>query len=88
MTLTFEYLQSTGTMAATSVAAGSAARLNITAYNSSAYTHKVDVEIRLVHSDAEHCRRYCLRIVHDPALVACRHPQRHFGRCHGDARDA
>ena len=41
MTLTFEYLQSTGTMAATSVAAGSAARLNITAYNSSAYTHKV-----------------------------------------------
>ena len=40
MTLTFEYLQSTGTMAATSVAAGSAARLNITAYNSS-YTHKV-----------------------------------------------
>ena len=40
MTLTFEYLQSTGTMATTSVAAGSAARLNITAYNSS-YTHKV-----------------------------------------------
>ena len=40
LTLTFEYLQSTGTMAATSVAAGSAARLNITAYNS-AYTHKV-----------------------------------------------
>ena len=40
MTLTFEYLQSTGTMAATSVAAGSAARLNIKAYNSR-YTHKV-----------------------------------------------
>ena len=40
MTLTFEYLQSTGSMAATSVAAGSAAKLNITAYNS-AYTHKV-----------------------------------------------
>ena len=40
MTLTFEYLQSTGSMATTSVAAGSAARLNITAYNSS-YTHKV-----------------------------------------------
>lgn len=39
MTLTFEYLQSSGTMAVTSVAAGSAARLNITAYNSS-YTHK------------------------------------------------
>ena len=40
LTLTFEYLQSTGAMAASSVAAGSAARLNITAYNS-AYTHKV-----------------------------------------------
>ena len=40
MTLTFEYLQSTGAMAAASVAAGSAARLNITAYNSR-YTHKV-----------------------------------------------
>ena len=40
MTLTYEYLQSTGAMAATSVAAGGAARLNITAYNSS-YTHKV-----------------------------------------------
>ena len=40
MTLTFEYLQSTGAMAAASVAAGSAARLNITAYNST-YTHKV-----------------------------------------------
>ena len=40
MTLTFEYLQSTGSMATTSVSAGSAARLNITAYNSS-YTHKV-----------------------------------------------
>ena len=40
MTLTFEYLQSTGSMATASVAAGSAAKLNITAYNS-AYTHKV-----------------------------------------------
>ncbi len=40
LTLTYEYLQSTGAMAATSVAAGSVARLNITAYNSS-YTHKV-----------------------------------------------
>ena len=40
LTLMFEYLQSTGAMAASSVAAGSAARLNITAYNS-AYTHKV-----------------------------------------------
>lgn len=40
LTFTFEYLQSTGSMASTSVAAGSAARLNITAYNS-AYTHKV-----------------------------------------------
>lgn len=40
ITLTYEYLQSDGTMATTSVAAGSAARLNITAYNS-AYTHKV-----------------------------------------------
>ena len=40
MTLTFEYLQSTGSMATASVAAGSAAKLNITAYNSD-YTHKV-----------------------------------------------
>lgn len=40
ITFTYEYLQSDGTMATTSVAAGSAARLNITAYNS-AYTHKV-----------------------------------------------
>ena len=40
MTLTFECLQSTGSMATASVAAGSAAKLNITAYNS-AYTHKV-----------------------------------------------
>ena len=40
ITLTYEYLQSDGSMAATSVAAGSTARLNITAYNSS-YTHKV-----------------------------------------------
>ena len=40
MTLAFEYLQSTGSMATASVAAGSAAKLNITAYNSD-YTHKV-----------------------------------------------
>lgn len=42
MTLTFnyEYLQSSGSMANSSVAAGSAAKLNITAYNS-AYSHRV-----------------------------------------------
>lgn len=40
LTFTFQYLQSTGSMATTSVTAGSAARLNITAYNS-AYTHRV-----------------------------------------------
>ena len=42
MTLTFnyEYLQSSGSMANGSVAAGSAAKLNITAYNS-AYSHRV-----------------------------------------------
>ncbi len=42
MTLTFayEYLQSSGSMASSSVAAGSAAKLNITAHNS-AYSHRV-----------------------------------------------
>ena len=40
MTLTYEYLQSDGFVATNPVAAGSTARLNITAYNS-AYTHKV-----------------------------------------------
>ena len=42
MTLTFnyEYLQSSGSMASGSVAAGSAEKLNITAYNS-AYSHRV-----------------------------------------------
>lgn len=40
LTLSYEYLQSDGYLSATSVAAGSAARLNITAYNSS-YSHKV-----------------------------------------------
>ena len=42
MTLTFnyEYLQSSGSMASGSVAAGGAAKLNITAYNS-AYSHRV-----------------------------------------------
>ncbi len=39
LTFTFEYLRSNGSMATASVAAGSAARLNITSYNS-AYTHK------------------------------------------------
>ena len=37
---TFQYLESDGSLASTSVAAGSAAKINITAYNS-AYTHKV-----------------------------------------------
>lgn len=37
---TFQYLKSDGSMAASSVAAGSAATVNITAYNSQ-YTHKV-----------------------------------------------
>lgn len=37
---TFQYLESDGSMATTSVAAGSTAKINITAYNS-AYTHKV-----------------------------------------------
>lgn len=40
LTFTYEYLQSDGSLAATSVAAGSAAQLNITAYNS-AYSHRV-----------------------------------------------
>jgi len=40
LTFNFDYLQSDGSMASASVAAGSAARLNITAYNS-AYTHRV-----------------------------------------------
>ena len=40
LTFTYEYLQSSGSMASTSVAAGSAAKLNITAYNS-AYSHRV-----------------------------------------------
>ena len=40
MTLTFDYLQSTGALASTTVAAGSAATMNITAYNS-AYSHRV-----------------------------------------------
>ncbi len=40
LTLTYTQLQSNGSLASTSVAAGSAARLNITAYNA-AYTHKV-----------------------------------------------
>jgi len=40
MTFTFDYLQSDGSLASTSVAAGSAATMNITAYNS-AYSHKL-----------------------------------------------
>ncbi len=40
MTFTFDYLQSDGALASTSVAAGSAATMNITAYNS-AYSHKL-----------------------------------------------
>lgn len=40
LTLTYTQLQSNGSLASASVAAGSAAKLNITAYNS-AYTHKV-----------------------------------------------
>ena len=40
LTFTYEYLQSSGSMASASVAAGSAAKLNITAY-SSAYFHRV-----------------------------------------------
>ena len=40
LTFTYEYLQSSGSMASASVAAGSAAKLNITAY-SSAYSHRV-----------------------------------------------
>ena len=40
LTFTYEYLQSSGSMASASVAAGSAAKLNITAYNS-AYSHRV-----------------------------------------------
>ena len=40
LTFTYEYLQSSGSMASSSVAAGSAAKLNITAYNS-AYSHRV-----------------------------------------------
>ena len=38
--ITYEYLQSEGELQSTSVAAGSAAKLNITAYNS-AYSHNV-----------------------------------------------
>ena len=38
--VTFDYLQSDGELQSTSVAAGTAAKLNITAYNS-AYTHRV-----------------------------------------------
>lgn len=37
---TFQYLESDGSMASASVAAGSTAKINITAFNS-AYTHKV-----------------------------------------------
>lgn len=40
MTFTFDYLQSDGALASTSVAAGSSATMNITAYNS-AYSHKL-----------------------------------------------
>lgn len=40
MTFTFDYLQSDGSLASASVAAGSAATLNITSYNT-AYSHKV-----------------------------------------------
>ena len=40
LTITYEYLQSDGSLASASVAAGSAAKLNITAYNT-AYSHKV-----------------------------------------------
>ena len=40
MTFTFDYLQSDGALASTSVAAGSAATMNITAYNT-AYSHKL-----------------------------------------------
>lgn len=40
MTFTFDYLQSDGSLASTSVAAGSKATMNITAYNS-AYSHKL-----------------------------------------------
>ena len=40
LTFTYEYLQSSGSMASNSVAAGSAAKLNIMAYNS-AYSHRV-----------------------------------------------
>ena len=40
LTLTYEYLQSDGSLASTSVTAGSTAKLNITAYNSN-YSHKV-----------------------------------------------
>ena len=40
LTFTYEYLQSSGSMVSSSVAAGSAAKLNITAYNS-AYSHRV-----------------------------------------------
>lgn len=40
MTFTFDYLQSDGSLASTSVAAGSAATMNITAYNT-AYSHKL-----------------------------------------------
>ena len=38
--ITYEYLQSEGELQSTSVAAGSTAKLNITAYNS-AYSHNV-----------------------------------------------
>lgn len=40
MTFTFDYLQSDGALSSTSVAAGSAATMNITAYNT-AYSHKL-----------------------------------------------
>ncbi len=40
LTFTFEYLKSDGSLVSTSVAAGSAAQMNITAYNS-AYSHRI-----------------------------------------------
>jgi len=40
LTFTFDYLQSDGSLASTSVAAGSSATMNITAYNT-AYSHKL-----------------------------------------------
>ncbi len=86
MTLTFEYLQSTGAMAASQRGGRQRGEAQYHCLQQCLHAQG-NVEIWLVHSDAEHCRRYCLRLIHHPALVACCHPQCNVRRSHGDTGD-